>query len=621
MKLPKELKQKVDAAIIDRVREAVADNADRDARLAGLANRLEGNASPGTINQRWKNACRLEDPLTREHHLQLLSTMTQAWRTQQFWMCDAVDPSDAEAARAVETYMNIRARQYGLAQAMYDCAFNALTYTFAPMYVGWKTYQKYVRVAQWRNLETGETVETPEEGADPEQWERVIRRVPADAYNGLIFKSVDPLDFYLWPATAQDPETAPAIIERVRVHAEDIVRDYPPELAYKVLRAGPDRDTDRRDEVNDDDGLVPSSGEGGTYILYVVTGTAPLLLELGEPTLPEELALEEYTWVVHQGSETVLSMEAATTVMRPYVCFNALRMPNRLQGHGIVTLVQSLQDEATANLRFTIDSMNLAASPAMKVPERWMNKYGKWAMYPGALVPYIGSPDEITPLTWDMRGVAAGMQLANYIDSRASRIASAQGLSSMLAGKVRKAAEVNATVGVVEQKSDLFLQCMQDGLEHVGELVLSIYMDKMGEDGDVILGDLGPVAVTPSDLRKRLRIHATATSEDSNSETRAQKTLARRKVQSEYFATLNQTPPYQWSAAWASARQALVDLGERAPDEWLGPRPPQSAPPWIAPQTATQQTAPALTGMGVGPVAPEGTMGGPPPNEEIGLGR
>jgi len=596
IRLSDRLRTRVGDAILDRVRQAVEDNSERDRSLADLDAQLEGRAEPQSVNTRWKNACQLEDTLTREHHLQTLAGLTEAWRRTQFWLCEAIDPSEREAVRRVETYMNIRARQYGLAKALYDVAYTALASTFAPLYVGWRTYTAMVG-ERAKVTPDGEIVppESPEEGEEYE-----IRH-PAVAYNGLTFRSIEPSDFYLYPSGVQSVDDASAVIERIRFTAEQLVREFGEEAVESIVRSRPE--DEENEQVAERNRLDGSDGDTLLYNLYVVSGSAPLLLD--DDALPDWMMKEEFVWVVHPASRTVLSMRRSPTLVRPYVVFNAMRVPRRLGGHGICTLLGDLQAEATANLRYTIDCTNLASAPAMLVPEYWMHKYGKWAMYPGALVPYMRTKDELGPLTWDMRGVAAGMQLAAYLDGKAARLASAQGLTSLLGGKVRKAAEVEATQSVVGQKQDLFFQCLQEGLETVGHIVLSLFLDHMDAEGDIASVPGGEaVSVTPEDIRRRMKITAYATSEDSNAETRAQKTLFKRKVQSEYFAVLGQLPPYAWPMAWKGAYQSLQDVGEREPQEWLGPMPPEVPPPWMAPQTRTQQTAPALAGMAPGPVQP-----------------
>lgn len=597
--LPEQARKRLDDAVVSQVRAAVAEASERDSQLLELENQLEGRGSV-VINQRWKNACDLEDTLTREHHLTILSSITAAWRRHQFWLCEPIDPADAEVVRNVETYINLRARQYGLTQAMYDVAYNALASRFAPMYVGWRSYDVWARGVGYRNPETGEVeLEQPED----EHWETVPVRRRIPRHNGLVFRAISPDDFYLCPSTHQDPETAPAIIERIRMTPHDILQEFGQEALERVRGTWDAAYREADDERLEADGVGQQYSDSGEVVLYVVTGKPPLIFDGGTLATEDWMLDEDFEWIVHEPSGTVLRFEPLGYPVRPYVVFNALRIPGRLMGHGIVSLLKSLQDEATANLRFTIDCMNLVAAPAMKVSQRYLNQYGKWAMYPGAIVPYINSPDEIQPMIWDKSGIAAGMQLASYIDSKASKIASAQGLNSLLGGKVRRAAEVEATVGIAEQKSDLFFQCLQEGLESVGRLVMTMYLAHMGDDGDVAVAPGGKtVRVTPDDLQKRMRILAYATSEDANADLRAQKTLAMRKVQSEYLAMIAQSPPYTWKLVYRSAYDSLLDLGARTPADWLGEEPPDMPPPWVAPQTQSQQTAPGLAGLSVGPM-------------------
>lgn len=593
-------------AVCERIENAVSGAQDRDEECLQLYDQLEGRANPQHVTF-WKGQCDLEDPLTREHHLTLLASVTAVWRRSHFFLLESIDPADAEAVARVEAYLNVRARQHGLAEALYDVAYNALVFRFSPMYVGWRTYWRYVAGTGFVDPESGDVIEEPVEGEPVEQ---VTIRAKVPVVNGPEFRAIDPTDFYLWPPDSVSVEEATCCIERLRMTPEALYETFDEELVTRVLQARDGRVTDMFNALLEDQGLQKDDSADASVQIYRVIGRMPLLVDEDGPGIPDWMREQDYEWIIHVPSRTILSVRPLDYPVRPYVVFNSLRVPGRMLGHSIASLLTPLQREATLNLRFTIDTMNLVAAPAMKVPQQWLHMYGKWMMYPGALVPYVNSPDEIAPLTWDMRGVNAGMALAQHIDARAAQLASAQGISSMLGGKVRKAAEVEATVGLVQMKSDLFFSCLQSGLQRVGEILLALYLEHMGEEGDVAMTEYGPVSVKPSDLRANLKITAYATTEDGTPEARLERTMAAKRVQMEYIAATTQMPPYAWEPLYHAASTALRDIGVRNVQDWLGPRPPRVDPPWVAPQTAPQQTAPALAGLGPGPMT-RGTEIGP----------
>src|ERR1019366_4610370 len=176
------------------------------------------------------------------------------------------------------------------------------------------------------------------------------------------------------------------------------------------------------------------------------------------PDIPDKLTQREIMCMVCFNRDIVFQMKETAYEMRPYIMYHMLKRPNRLLGIGAMQLIATIQEEATANLQLTIDSMNLLMSPVLIAPYEWVEKYNTFKAYPGAILPE-DVPNTLRPLEWNRSG-GPGLELQEQLVNRAMGLVSAEGYGEMQQ-KVRKAAEIQNVMNAADVKFDLFLQILQ----------------------------------------------------------------------------------------------------------------------------------------------------------------
>jgi hypothetical protein len=256
-----------------------------------------------------------------------------------------------------------------------------------------------------------------------------------------------------------------------------------------------------------------------------------------------------------------------------------LKRPGRLLGIGAMQLIATIQEEATANLQLTIDSMNLEISPAMVAPYDWIDKYNAFEIYPGAILPE-DVPNSLRPLEWN-RNANQGLELQAALVDRGMGLVAAEGYGVMQS-KVRKAAEITNVMDAADVKFDLFLQVMQTPQAELAARIVALHLKFDKQMQDTFMANGKKVTVTPAVLRGEYRFVPTATSSTGTPESRLQITMAKIELLKEYIALITQSPPNFWANVWHGFRSALIDMDERNPVAWIGvePQVPQApAPP------------------------------------------
>ena len=149
LNLSEETRAALDPILIARIRDAVAGSAQRDADIADLDDQLEGRLQPA--GSRWKGSCTLNDPLSREAHLELLSLINQSFGKTPLCLVEAVNPADDDKATKSEQWLVDKSAQYRLRQHLYDWAYNACGRDdTAILYAGWKQTIKKTRKTMYR---------------------------------------------------------------------------------------------------------------------------------------------------------------------------------------------------------------------------------------------------------------------------------------------------------------------------------------------------------------------------------------------------------------------------------------------------------------------------------------
>lgn len=606
LELSDEAIEAIERKVNDAVRDAVAGSATRDALLAELDLQLEGRLiQNGT--QRWRNSCILNDPMSRQAHLQLLAMITQAQRKDPKWTVESDDPDKVDNASIMESWLMRKSYQYELSKVFYDVAYIALRDMCCPLYVGWTERVRTVYPKKYQLLdENDEDVEDADpvryEHRDPNKFYRQVEGEPEDIveHAGCEFRAVDLSDFYVYPSNAQSVKKAVATAERMLL-TEDQLWDgiadygYNEERVEELVAQGPTHSTDSNGSLfeirNSYDGTnsgAETETRDGFYECFLVFMRAPRRYGSEEIDIPDKLKHKDLKIMVCPSRRVTFQIAESPYQERPYIMYDMLKRPNRLLGIGAMQLIAGLQEEATANLQLTIDSMNLEMSPCLISPYEWIEKYSAFTIYPGAVLPE-DVPGSLRALEW-RRQPNQGLELQASIVDRGMGLVAAEGYGVMQP-KVRKAAEISNVMNAADVKFDLFLQVIQTPMAELAERIVSLHLqfDPLIQE-TFIAGAGRRVTVTPDMLRGEYRFVPTATSSTGTPEARLQITMAKLELLKEYIALMTESPPQFWPMIWHAVRSALIDMDERNPIAYIGPEPkPQMIP---APQPGMAPGAP-----------------------------
>jgi hypothetical protein len=567
LELSLELRDKIDDAIYRLVVQAVEDCSERDDILLDLRAQNEGE-SASLSRGPWKDSCKLEDSISREMHTTMIAALRQA-RKFPYYLIEPTQPGDSQISSDVERWLNNLLRTYQYDRVLDNLAYTCLESLYAPLFVGWKRVTEKV---------TGLGSEDANDERGDQLWQEERLR-----YEGLDFRTPDPWNVYVSPSSAisfrcEDPGGADGIIERLWVTKNDLyagiqAHGYDRESVMDILRTQANVDT-RTGEVLDRLGVEQSDA---IVPIYIYIGRLPLLLGTeDEVELPEYLQRQDFLWIVCPERSKTLKRSFSPYAKRPYCAFRAFNVPNSILGHGILSFLTTIQNEMTATLRLAMDNMTLCASAPFMVPESHIHRYGNVEFGPGRT---IATPNNglMQQLRVDPMGAQLALEFQQYLYGRASQIAAAQSVNSMLGGKVRKAAEVEFTANIVQTKFDLVVANFQRGMEDAIELILSTVAMHLSDDGSIVSSPNMALSVLADETTRRFRFIPQVSSDNLNSQVR----LARDESM---VAILRQSPLYMarmqagdMSGEYQLMTRVLQHMNEPDPQSLLGPDPTQEA--------------------------------------------
>lgn len=583
LKLSKELTASLDAAVIRRVIDVVSNCQDRDDELVELHLILEGISMP-TGSQPWPNACELEASLCREYHTTLNATLSASSKQFPYVITEPSEPNEDDAASQYERWVNVKVQQDGYEDFIDDIIYTALESKYAPAYIGYtqdlvKSFEMGYREPDWPE---GQFIPADLKESGKEYHEQLMVREDVRK-EGLDFRSILPWNLYVDPIDAPGPQIkhdCARVIERIAMTRDRLmagVRDfgYDKDAVMDMLAMGPTQQNQHRKEMNDDQGL---QNVGDYWECFQVIGRLPYLGTADDDEVPERLRYIDFVWLVCPDHNIAFkrTFSPFPLSIRPYVSFCAFHKPGFMLGNGLVSLLRDLQNEMTALERFGINKLNLEATPMMSVPERWLTKYSKWKVAPGRMMPRVSdNPHELVPVTWDAGTQNYIMAWMDKLDAYGSRIAAAQSANSTLAGKVRKATEVQFADAMMQTKFDLIQSNINRGVRETFEIVAALLAQHA--DGSETMpapdGSGKPIPITLETLRQNFRFIPQANADGANSSLRLQKDMVVQQIVMNNPVYLQEISSGNLVPAWVLAHRMLTHAGWRSPEELIGPDP------------------------------------------------
>ncbi len=620
------------------VEESVSACYDRDSELRMFRWQLEGYSQPNT-NEPWPGACQIESTISRELHTTSTAAIWSGARQTPYVCIESMDPDGVDRASQTETYLNLKAQQFGFDKALYDIIYLANEGRYSVLYQG--VDQK---IQRYFTLEENEQEVEVDGEIVPEPTEPTVMLTEEPKDFCIKYRVPDPWDFYVFPVNARGPQEedgAILTIERMYLTREDLSlgvlqEGFRAKSVEEMISRGPAQLSSEANQEREDeyvsDGIqsanTDASRDGGMWECFQVIGRMPYCPdEDGDPRIPENLWHVDCLWMICPALKCVFKQAYSPSPegVRPYTIFNIIDKPNRMLGEGICSMIAPVHEEMTAIERFGINNMNLEASPVMTVAESWLTRYSKYKIAPGRFFPrQSGDPIGPKPLQWDVNSQHLIMPWLQQLDAQANRLAASQGANSALAGRVRKAAEVHFAEGMQQTKFDLFLSNIQRGVVKAFEITRRLLLQHMDDQGDTAYSMGQSVNVQPQVLEGDYRFFAQAASDSLTPAARLARQQAISEIVNAYWLGVQ-----QWmmlgclSYMWHLNHRLLILAGERSPERYLGPEPPPSNPMMnpMAMAGALPGQAPGMAGMmalpGQSPGG-NGGNGGAPPTPNFG---
>lgn len=560
------------------VREVIDSNRERDEDLRHLRDQLEGRSMP--YGGPWQNSCLLEDPMSREYHIAVLSAIQQVLKRFPYWSLEFIPKDgfeeDVILDSAIEYWLNRQASLGGYGQVIYEMSYIALESRYSVVALDWKHRIRQVRKRILRHKGTGAMIDPDMvSGTDVEDeiqeglWEPILSIQEEPIWEGVSYRTIDPWDFYLYPLAAFKVEDADFCIERIWMTRNDLIRGiesygFDRDAVEEIVESSPGGYESTADNVGEGE-----DKRNEEYECFRVYGRIPYLKG---KDLPSYWMEDDFEVMICMPRGIIFYMGYAPYPFRPYILISMLPTPNQMLGSGIVSLLSDLQDEATATFRYAKDILDLTASPMLLVPERQRYIWDKIEVGPGKTIGYRANPNEVQPFQWNMQGFSELMQFHQYLDQRASRISAASAINSMTTSRVMKATQVEFAYSVLQSRLNLVLSNIQEGVKRIGELTYEMLYAHFPPNVKVNSGISG-VYIQRSDLSRPYRFISMASIDDLNPDIRRQKDieLATMLRASPYYTALLQQGNMKYE--YNLLRRFLVNREIKNPEDYIGPPP------------------------------------------------
>lgn len=611
IELDGDTREAVEAEICRRVSSAISGAEARNSQLQIWRDQLQGFGVTAS-NKNWSNACDFYDSISLEAHLTLLSQIVGALHREPKVAVEAFNKDDEENARVLEQYLSMESSKNDLDARLYEMAQDACWSQACVVYAGWQQKTRKNREVGFRK--PGEArVYSEEEKEDGVEYEPVpvSEEVTEEGYD---IRVVDLSDFYLYPANSKSVDKATLVAERMLLTENDLydgIEDYgfDRDAVEELCNLGPTQEPDALQIRNEQDGVEAAPGNDGYYEVYTTYTRMPRTINGGEEPLPDHYLQDDFLVVCVPERNIVLKMGFSPYKERPYLTGGIMPLKDTILGMSLMGILEPIQTEANANIQFTVDMMNMTATPALLVDQADADNFNKQQLQPGAIIK-VSNPSAVVPLEWDRAPLRDGLGWQQDLRNRATSLVSAQG-QGQLQNKVRKAGEIQAVETAAQTKFGLYLTnfqrtCVAPLYQRM--IALKEQFGDVDDTGEDFVDSEGhPQTLTLKALRGKYNVVAVGTSLTHSPESRIEVAKQKQAIQVPYLQAVQAKMPSELlKLMWHSSRELLLDLGERNPEAWLGEEPKEQPPaqaqgqggPPPPGQPQQQQAPPQQPGMG-----------------------
>jgi hypothetical protein len=634
--LEESVERDVRNTLLNRLKDAIEGAKERNDDEADYDDLMEGAQMAG-MPLPWPDACTLVSTIIPENVTTLQANLAVFLRQETLAEATARRRNDKEAARLQEAFIADVWRDEGVAEVLYQYSRNCLKSKSAVIYSGWcekkcrvhkELYGEFDEATNffknWDDAAGQPTDLIEPEDRNPEIAYAEFPVTQDEVTRGGEYRVVDLCDFYPYPPNAESIEKATCVFERMLLTEDDLLTGidtygYDKEIVMDMIRRGPTHTTSQSasasEETNDrerqdrNDGIqgdVRTIGDG-FYECFLGFGLLPKLWQDGESRIPEEYWQQEAQMLICYQHHAVPLLKPCPYPQKPYFMRSLLPKNRRLYGSGMVQRLEPLAQEATHLIRQTFNGIDYQMRPELIMTDEAYDRNPQKQSKLGKIW-RADTINEIAPLV-KANNAALGFEPLSYVDTKAQALSASQGYGD-LQTKVRKNAEIQNTVGAANTKFDLYawnvfgemipaLAAWRKELQLIFDPDFTAQIDTMD----------GELSIDAKALRAPVRWNAAQMDSNNSPQAKELRNQAKLTIQLGFMQALREFPEHG-EALWYGARQALLDLGDRNPEKWLGEKPKPIAPMQMPIQ-------PPVPGMGAPPLGIPGGM--PPMNGMAGM--
>ena len=602
-KLDPDVRRDVENILLQRCEAAQTDAQDRNERLKNLALVLEGEKLP-RMGEPWPNACSLVEPVVWTEVVQLHANMVAPLKRDPLVEASARFPGDEEKAVKQEAWLADTWRNEGFYDQFAFALWNLKRDHCAVMYYGWAEKVRQKRTVRYWDgesedengdpitLESDPTTQAGEDGETLMAEETGIylplpHLEPTEKQRGGDYRVVDEANFYLYPSNAPSVDRAEMVFERWEMSEAELLDgisdyDFDEEAVLDLRGMGPTRpysgtETDR-EQKDDRQGITPNeaASEDGVYECFLFFGRLPKLWETdGTARLPKWMWQDDFMGVICPAHNKVILLDFSPYAERPYFMWSLISEANRAMGAGIVQKLEGYAYEATHLVRNTLDSLDMGLQTPVIMDDGSAEENEGASLFPGAqLTEKVPGGIRFPEMP---NNAALGFEGLNMVLSRAKAVASNQSFGQ-IDQKVRRVAEIQNAMFAADEKFDLYQWNAFRVIPQMAARRIAMELQFNGNLDAKIRTPQGEVQVKASDLEGTFRYSVSASNANSNPDAQREKTQLKLQIQANFIQGVSSLPPQWHPQLYHGARQALLDLGERDVEKWIGKEPPPFDP-------------------------------------------
>ena len=610
LKLPPDLKEAISRIEYERIDRAVADRAEYDSRMFEWLDQYDCNTTPSG-NQRWANSCELTVPMTFNQCTTVLSQCAPALRREPKVMVESAtgDEESSREAEDIEAFITAKGAQIDWTKKLLATIDFALKMPVGIASVYWEEIHHQVRGVQVIDPETGDKL--PEEAEpDGEDWERQPYVLPGDLkFQGVEIKPIPLYDFYMYPASSITIGSANGVGERMWLTQDDLIAGidnygYDEDSVYQLIDRYPDGICGSQETGLGRQNEYRSIKIEGLYECFLWTFHPPVIMDAGKlDSRIKPYLQDDFEMICCPEARITLRMEYRDDPTgRRYIPFRMLPRGNEFFGICIPEILEDIQCEANANLRYMGDSKDIQIAPMFFVKKGAVNDLQNVKIGPGQFIP-VDSPQDCVPVTqqqtWSEGGIWQG-----WLNQTATEVISAGNFGSSTQ-KQRKASEIESVDRAAASKFDLYLMNLMDGVMQVAVKMQALYAEFMDDAGETFADEThGIHTVTPQALKGKFIYTPVVNAATASPDTRVRMAEMQHHLASSYLAikakmgTPGGPTPEVCNLEWENTRKSLIDMGEHNPESRIGKQPeippaqPQGAMPPMGGQPQGQPGQP-----------------------------